>query len=553
MPGAVKLRRIGLALAVCLALAFALSLVFAPSPEAERRLCGGKRATIFSNDRVIHGTRGPDVIVGGRGPNKIFGGRGNDVICGGYGRDRIEGGRGKDTLDGKKNADLVHGGRGSDEVDGGAGRDRVRGDSGNDTVRGGPGGHDDVEGGLGDDEVEGGRGSFDTLSGGIGGDRIDGGPGAHDIASYRSAGGPISVDLANGTVTGAENERLVGIEDVMGGAGDDLLATSEETANRLEGGPGDDRLLGSLEEDQAFGGPGSDECFGSFSVAESCGSADGAGTQVELYESLTGAPALAIAGDAGVDDLTVGFRDGRFLVRARAGNSVQLGDPRYASNCGLGDGAVACAAGHVGSILVSLGEGDDRIAIERSVPSTVSVTIDGGAGSDWLRGGRGDDTLYAGDDAAPDRVAGGGGDDALFGVNILHPRRSSGAATMLGGGGNDLLIGGQPCEGDLFYGGEGGTDSASFARVRNDGVYVEAQIGGAVVDPEVPGCTGGHIAYGTEKIEGSTGPDVLVGAAGANTLLGRGGSDRLDGRGGSDRCIGGRGDNQARHCEYVRN
>ena len=552
MGGAISWRRIALALVALLGLGFGLSLVFAPSPEALRPLCGGKRATIASNDRLIHGSRGPDVILGGRGSNKILGGRGNDTICGGYGRDRIEGGRGKDTIDGKKDADLVHGGRGSDEVDGGAGRDRVRGDSGNDVVRGGPGAHDDVEGGLGDDAVEGGKGSFDALSGGIGRDRIDGGPGSHDIASYRNAGGPIEVDLANGVVSGAESERLVGIEDVMGGAGDDLLATSEVTGNRLEGGPGDDRLLGSQQEDQAFGGPGSDECFGSFSVVESCGSASGGGTRVELYEGLTGSPTLAIAGDAGTDDIAVGFRNGRFVVRGGSGNPVQLGDPSYASGCGLGGALVACA-GRANLILVSLGEGNDRIAIAPSVPSAVSVTIDGGPGSDWLRSGPGGDTLYAGDDSEPDLLEGGGGDDALFGVNILHPRRASGAATMIGGGGNDLLIGGQPCEGDLFSGGKGANDSASFARVRNEGIVVAAQIGGPVTDPEVPGCTSGRIAGGTEKIEGSTGPDVLVGGAGDNVLLGRGGDDRLDGRGGQDRCIGGRGGNRARHCEYVRN
>jgi Ca2+-binding RTX toxin-like protein len=552
VPGALKWRRIGLVLAAFFALGFVFNLVFATSPEALRRLCGGKRATVASDDRVIHGTRGPDVIVAGRGPNQIFGGRGNDTICGGYGRDRIEGGRGKDTIDGKKDADLVDGGRGSDEVDGGAGRDRIRGDSGNDVVRGGPGAHDDVEGGLGDDQVSGGRGSFDVLSGGIGGDRINGGPGAHDIASYRSAGGAISVDLASGVVTGAENERLVAVEDAIGGAGDDLLATSEVRPNRVEGGPGDDRLLGALEKDEAFGGPGSDECFGSFSVLESCGSTSTAGTRVELYESLTGAPTLAIAGDAGVDVVVVSFRRDRFVVRAGAGNPVQLGDPRYAGNCEPGPGAIFCA-GRVDSILVSLGEGDDRITIKPSLPSSAAITIDGGPGSDRLQGGPGGDTVYAGDDADPDRLRGGGGDDALFGVNILHPRHGSGAATLLGGGGNDLLVGGQPCEGDLFVGGGGGTDSASFARVRNEGIQVEARIGGAVSDPDVAGCTAGHLAYGTEKIEGSTGSDIIVGAAGANTLLGRGGADRLDGRGGQDRCIGGRGGNRLRRCEYARN
>ena len=121
---------------------------------------------------------------------------------------------------------------------------------------------------------------------------------------------------------------------------------------------------------------------------------------------------------------------------------------------------------------------------------------------------------------------------------------------MVGGAGDDLLIGGQPCEGDSFDGGPGGNDSASFARVRNGGIVVDATIGGAVLDPDVGGCNAGRIDASVEKIEGSTGPDVLVGDGAANKLLGRGGDDRLDGRGGFDHCVGGggRGD-QAVNCE----
>ena len=216
--------------------------------------CGGRHATIVSNDRAIHGTRGPDVIVAGRGANVIHGARGNDTICGGAGRDRIDGGRGKDTIDGKRGNDFVTGGRGSDDLRGGAGRDRVRGDSGNDVVRGGPGARDDIDGDMGDDTVTGGRGSFDALAGGIGRDRIDGGPGAHDTASYRSAGGPIEVELGRGRVSGAENEQLRGIENVLGG-------------------------------------PGNDGCFESFLAVRWCGS--------------TG---VAISGDAGNDSLAIGLQ-----------------------------------------------------------------------------------------------------------------------------------------------------------------------------------------------------------------------------------------------------
>ncbi|HET9198417.1 MAG TPA: calcium-binding protein [Solirubrobacterales bacterium] len=481
MAGALRWRRLAYAAFAGL-LALGLYLLLVASPDARRPRCAGKAATAVSNHRFIHGTRGPDVIVGGGGPNRILGGGGNDTICGGAGRDRIDGGRGKDTLNGKAGADLVEGGRGSDDVRGGAGRDRVRGDSGNDVVRGGPGARDDVDGDMGDDTVRGGSGSFDALAGGIGRDRIDGGAGAHDTASYRTAGGPIEVDFARGRVSGAESERLVGIEDVLDG-------------------------------------PGNDGCFEAALAVRWCGPAG-----------------IAVSGSPGDDWLRLGLRERRLVISGGAGPSVQIRSAR-----------------RIGSLLVSLGAGDDRLALSRSLPPWIEVTIEGGAGQDRLRGGRGDDTLYAGDDDEPDRLEGGGGDDALFGVNIFHPRRESGAATMVGGGGDDLLIGGQPCDGDVFVGGPGATDSASFARVRNSGVFVEARIGGSVGDPDVADCREGRIAHGTEKIEGSPGPDVLAGGGRPNVLLGRGGADRLDGRGGEDRCIGGRGGDRSRRCEYVRN
>jgi Ca2+-binding RTX toxin-like protein len=481
MAGVVRRRRLAISVVAAL-LALGLFDVYAAAPEKVRPRCAGKPATAVSSHRFLHGTRGPDVIVGGPGPNQIVGGRGNDVICGGRGHDKISGGRGKDTIDGRQGADLVEGGRGSDEVNGGAGRDWVRGDSGNDTVRGGPGARDDVDGGMGDDTVTGGSGSFDALAGGIGRDRIDGGLGSHDTASYRTAGGPIEADLDAGRVSGAENERLVGIEGVIDG-------------------------------------PGNDGCFGASLAVRWCGSTS-----------------LAVSGSPGNDRLVVSLRHRHLFIAGGSGPSLEIRDPR-----------------RIGSLLIALGSGDDRVAIDRSLRPGIEVTIEGGAGSDRLRGGRGGDTIYAGDDDDPDRLEGGGGDDALFGVNIFHPRHYSGAAAMIGGGGDDLLVGGQPCEGDLFFGGRGDTDSASFSRVRNGGFYVRARIGGNVSDPDLAGCRAGRIARGTEKIEGSPGPDILAGSAGPNTLLGRGGVDRLDGGGGPDRCIGGSGGDASRGCEYVRN
>jgi hypothetical protein len=78
---------------------------------------------------------------------------------------------------------------------------------------------------------------------------------------------------------------------------------------------------------------------------------------------------------------------------------------------------------------------------------------------------------------------------------------------------------------------------------------VEATIGGAVTDPDVPGCLNGRIGDSVEKIEGSPGPDVLTGSAGSDDLLGRGGDDVLNGREGDDACTGGGGANTIAGCE----
>lgn len=532
---------IGLALAICFVLLSIGSVSALEGIRDQRALtratgavrCLGKPATIVVGFRPVRGTKGPDVIVGSWGPDRISGRGGNDLICGRGGRDRIDGDRGKDLLTGKTGADLLRGGRGSDELYGGRGSDRVAGASGNDEAQGGDGDRDRVDGGPGDDLVGGGDGDHDLVIGGVGSDRVNGGPGDHDTVSYLSAGGSIAVDLQNGQVSGAETETLAGVEDVLGGSGDDTIVAATGTPNRLDGGPGDDKLLGTTPADQAFGGPGADVCIGTFELTESCGlGGEAAGTQVELYEGLAEAPILAVSGADEANEVGVSLEGGNYVIASDTG--------------------VTAVPATGADIVADLGAGDDTLLIDASIPTTVSVSVDGGAGSDWIRGGEGRDVLYAGDDGLPDRLEGGGGDDVLFGVNIAHPRRDGGVATMVGGAGNDLLVGGQPCDGDLFAGGPGRHDSASFARVRNEGTFVRATIGGSVIDPDVPGCEAGRIGPGVEKIEGSPGADRLLGSGRDETILGRGGQDFIDGRGGDDRCIGGGGGTVVARCEIVR-
>jgi Ca2+-binding RTX toxin-like protein len=487
------------------------------------------------------------VIQGGPGKNFIDGGRGNDRICGGGGDDYIVGYRGNDRADGEGGDDTVHGDRGSDPMlDGGGGSDKVIGGSGNDDVYGGPGDQDFVNEGFGDGRADGGSGDRDVVLGDIGIDRMDGGPGQSDIASFKSISQPLYIDLGAGRVSGAESERLRGFEDVIGGSGNDTIQGSGDV-NRLDGNSGDDRLIAAGGGDRAYGGAGSNECQGAFVQRNSCGRASGQeGTAVSLFESIDGSGNLVIDGNGSTDDLSLDFGGGDYSVRRSGGNQIRLGNTQSDSCRDTGAG-VTCS-GRVTAVTISLDGGDDTVRIG-NLPREIGATIEGGSGSDNIEGGPNDDVIASGDDRVGDRLSGGGGDDALFGVNIEHPRRDSGSAVMVGGPGDDLLIGGQPCNGDLFDGGPGTNDSASFARVRNSGIRVIAEIGGRVSDPNIGRCNEGRITSSVEKIEGSKGPDILFGDNSGNTLLGMGGNDRLNGRGGFDKCSGGGGRDRVQNCE----
>jgi Ca2+-binding RTX toxin-like protein len=544
---------------------FALATLFAVGAReaGAAPTCQGEPATIVSDAATITGTKAPDVIVAGDGDNTIHGEGGNDLICAGGGNDTIYGERGvdkiygeegddtiygergSDTLDGGGGNDKIYGERGSDEIEGGDGSDLVEGEQGNDTVDGGAGDHDVVKGNQGDDTLDGGAGNEDVIFGGTGNDQIDGGPGEHDIADYQGVGGGVNIDLADGSVTGAEGEHLAGIEDAIGGSGNDTIIGSSEP-NRMDGGPGNDHLEAAGSGDAAFGGPGSDQCTGGFAEETSCGPGGGSnGLAVEIYESIDGSSTLILTGTSGADQGTVDYSGGNYVI---SGSDITNGDPTN-SDC-TGNGTLTCT-GRIDAIEANMGPGNDELTIGGGVPHSVPSTLEGGTGSDKLVGGAANDVLYAGEDHDPDTLEGGGGNDVLYGVNIFHPKKDSGAATMNGGPGSDLMIGGQPCDGDTFNGGAGANDSASFARVHNPGVAVEATIGGEVTDPDGGCSTPGHIDSSTEKIEGSPDNDILTGDDGPNDLLGRGGNDKLDGKGGVDGCNGGGGNDTATDCEQT--
>lgn len=79
----------------------------------------GTTTGLFNNDDVLNGTSGDDVITAdpsllGGGNDIVNGNGGNDVILGGQGNDILNGGDGQDTLNGAFGADTLQGGQGSD-------------------------------------------------------------------------------------------------------------------------------------------------------------------------------------------------------------------------------------------------------------------------------------------------------------------------------------------------------------------------------------------------------------------------------------------------------
>jgi Ca2+-binding RTX toxin-like protein len=149
-------------------------------------------------------------------------------------------------------------------AEGGEGNDWLLGGSGNDEFDGGPG--DDVVSGLA------GNDTLRTGAASDGADTFNGGPGYDDvtyelrtvnlnlnICISESAIGCDAVACDCTTLSGeaGEGDRLINVEDVTGGEGNDTINGSA-AADSLSGGPGDDELFGLGGSDVLYGQRGDD-------------------------------------------------------------------------------------------------------------------------------------------------------------------------------------------------------------------------------------------------------------------------------------------------------
>lgn len=337
------------------------------------------------------------------------------------------------------------------------------GHGGNDTIEGFVQGTYYFDGGTGDDLLVGYSGEGNTLIGGAGNDtlrlwdnargHLEGGEGDDTYETYSRWAPTIVEEVAGGidtvflmrplssaswtlpdnvenlvvssgsstTFTGNESANRMdivgGVVAVNGAGGNDVLNASLGHAITLNGGAGDDSLIGCAGDNTLDGGSGVDTMEG------------GAGSDRYYVDDIN---------DVVKDSSTSAFdRDVVYAsLNYTIGNDIEdlYLSPGTALNLsGTGNNFNNSLYGNDGDNTLNGLLGNDSLR--------------GGLGQDTLYGGGNDDTLYGGQ--GNDALNGGGGDDFLYG--------EEGSDTLLGGAGNDYLQGGSSGAGDqdVLRGGDG--------------------------------------------------------------------------------------------------
>ena len=537
---------------------------------------------------TLSGDAGDNVLTGGAGDDTLIGGGGNDTLDGGLGDDvfRFTGAQAGDvyTVAGEAGTDTIdlsefNGSQITDDgstitVDLGGGQSFTINYSGVENIIGADQ-DDTLTGSVGDNTLIGGGGG-DTFNAGTGNDTYDGGTGT-DTVDYSGVGSGVDVNLESGSASGAGNDTLSGIENVVGSEQSDTL-TGDAGDNVLSAGAGNDTVQGGAGDDTLDGGAGTDTvdysgAAGAVQVDLTAGTGTGGDGNDTLsgFENITGSDhddtltgddnANVIAGGAGNDVIDAGAGDDT-LVGGAGDDTLEGGAGQDTADYSDANAAVqvdleaGTAAG---------GAGNDTLSnIENVAGSAHGDTLTGDAGDNVLSGGQGDDVLAggAGDDVlqgdagtdtadysdaaagvnvnlAAGTASGGAGNDTLSSVeNVTGSEHDdvltgdSGSNVLSGGGGDDLLTGG--AGNDTLEGGAG-TDTADYSAA-GSGIDVNLAAGMA------SGGAGSDTLSSIENVLGSEHADTLTGDADDNVLSGGAGDDLLVGGGGNDTLIGGDGD-----------
>ena len=309
------------------------------------------------------------------------------------------------------------------------------------------------------------RGGADTVNAGLGNDRIVMADGAEtvdggadlDTVDYSNAINTVEIDLSLGTGSGglAEGDTFINVEDVIGGAGDDVIIGTDglnvlkggDGNDELFGGAGDDWIYGEDGDDRLYGEDGQDRLFGGAGDDYLTGGSDGSldyyygGAGNDFLNSRSGS-SFMYGGDG--DDILAGD-DGTDVMFGEVGNDtfrLSLGDDLIFG--GLGNDTLSnanglevfdtvtidLAAGTASGI--TIGMANEIYDIENYIGGREKDIVTGSTGANVINGGGVDDVLAG--NAGDDHLIGSFQNDQLFG--------NAGDDRLAGGQGNDKISGG---------------------------------------------------------------------------------------------------------------
>jgi Ca2+-binding RTX toxin-like protein len=429
----------------------------------------------------------------------LFGGSGNDTLTGGSGGDMLFGQSGNDTLLGKGGFDFHFGGSENDTLTGGDADDQVFGESGDDRMVWNPGDDTDLnEGGAGTDtvEVNGGGGAevFTVTANGtrVRFDRLDPAPFSIDVGTSEhlvlNANGGDDRFSATGNLA-----ALIAIT-VDGGAGDDTILGSNGI-DLLLGGTGDDFIDGQQGNDTAFLGAGNDV----FQWDPGDGS--------DTVEGQADHDTMLFNGSAGSEIFAASANGGRVLFTRNLGNIVMdLNDVESVDLNTLGGTDTTTVNDLTGTDLVEMNVNlAGTLGGTAGDAATDVVIVNGTNGDDIIDVfGAGTSVAVLGLHARVNVTGSEGANDALV-INALGGKDGVTATTLPagvikltvdGGANDDTLLGSQGA--DVFLGGDG--DDFVFGDNGNDVAFLGA---GDDVFQWDPG-------DGNDTIEGQGGADAML-------------------------------------------
>ena len=439
----------------------------------------GGTPTVANTARIdVFGQGGQDVItlseVNGALPaSHLFGGVGNDVLTGGSGGDQLFGQTGNDTLLGKGGFDFLFGGNENDTLTGGDADDQVFGQSGNDRMVWNPGDDTDLnEGAGGTDTVE--------VNGGNGAEQFTTTANGTRVRFDRLNPAPFAIDIGT-------SENLV----LNANGGDDSYSATGNLAALIsitvDGGAGNDTLLGSNGIDILLGGDGNDFADGQQGDDVAL---LGAGDDTSQWDPGDGSD--VVEGQGGADTMAFNGSGANENMEASAnGNRVRF-------------------TRDVGAITMDLNDVEKIVA--KSLGGADNVVVNDLAGTDVTN-------------VVSDLAATGGADDAQP-DNVIVTATNGDDIAPISGTGPNAQVTGLPA-----------VVSVAGASAANDRLTVNALAGDDVIDASR--VTAGSVLL---TLTGGDGDDVLLGGAGNDTLLGGASDDVLLGGPGTDIIDGGDGD-----------